>query len=255
MLTNQTISKLQDMRLSVMAKQFKEQLDDPQFAAMSFEDRFTLLVDAEWTNRKSNHLKNLIKNANYAIPGASVEDVEYLPERKLDKSQILRLATCNYIQEAHNIVLLGATGAGKTYLACALGMAANRNFYTVKYIRLPDLLVEIAMARGDGTYRDYMKKLKKTKLLILDEWLLYPLKESEARDVLELVEARDVLELVEARSKTASTIFCSQFDIPGWHENLYDPTLADAICDRIVYDSYVIRVEGDSMRKRKGIME
>lgn len=102
------------------------------------------------------------------------------------------------------------------------------------------------MARGEGTYREYMKKLKKTKLLILDEWLLYPLKESEARDV---------LELVEARVKAASTIFCSQFDIPGWHENLYDPTLADAICDRIVYDSYIIRIEGDTMRKRKGIAE
>ena len=125
-------------------------------------------------------------------------------------------------------------------------MAANRNFYNTNYIRLPDLLVEIAMARGDGTYREYMKKLKKTKLLILDEWLLYPLKESEARDV---------LELVEARAKTASTIFCSQFDVPGWHENLYDPTLADAICDRIVYDSYIIRIEGDTMRKRKGIMD
>ena len=125
-------------------------------------------------------------------------------------------------------------------------MAANRNFYNTKYIRLPDLLVEIAMARGDGTHREYMKKLKKTKLLILDEWLLYPLKESEARDV---------LELVEARAKIASTIFCSQFDVPGWHENLYDPTLADAICDRIVYDSYIIRIEGDTMRKRKGIME
>ena len=102
------------------------------------------------------------------------------------------------------------------------------------------------MARGDGTYREYMKKLKKTKLLILDEWLLYPLKESEARDV---------LELVEARAKTASTIFCFRFDVPGWHENLYDPTLADAICDRIIYDSYIIRIEGDTMRKRKGIME
>ena len=246
MLTNETISKLQDMRLGVMARQFKEQLDDPQFASMSFEDRFSILVDTEWSTRKSNHLKSLIKNAGYANPGASVEDIEYLPERKLDKAQILRLASCAYIQEAHNVILLGATGAGKTYLACALGMAANRNFYNAKYIRLPDLLVEIAMARGDGTYREYMKKLKKTKLLILDEWLLYPLKESEARDV---------LELVEARAKTASTIFCSQFDVPGWHENLYDPTLADAICDRIVYDSYIIRIEGDTMRKRKGIMD
>ena len=246
MLINETISKLQDMRLGVIAKQFRDQLDDPQFVSMSFEDRFGILVDAEWIARKNNRLKNLIKNAGYAIPGACIEDIEYLPERKLDKQQLLRLSSCAYIQEAHNVILLGATGVGKTYLACALGMAANRNFYTAKYIRLPDLLVEIAIARGDGTYREYMKKLKKTKLLILDEWLLYPLKESEARDV---------LELVEARSKTASTIFCSQFDIPGWHENLYDPTLADAICDRIVYDSYVIRIEGDSMRKRKGIMD
>ena len=169
MLTNETISKLQDMHLSVMARHFKEQLDDPQFTSMSFEDRFSILVDAEWSTRKSNHLKSLIKNAGYAIPGASIEDIEYLPDRKLDKSQILRLASCAYIQEAHNVILLGATGAGKTYLACALGMAANRNFYNTKYIRLPDLLVEIAMARGDGTYREYMKKLKKTKLLILDE--------------------------------------------------------------------------------------
>lgn len=246
MVTNETISKLQDMHLGTMARRFKEQLDDPQMKELSFEDRFGLLVDAEWTTRKNNHLARLIKKAGYAIPGASMEDIEYLPERKLDKAQILRLASCSYIQEAHNVVLLGATGAGKTYLACALGMAASRNFYTVRYIRLPDLLVEIAIARGEGAYREYMKKFKKIKLLILDEWLLYPLKESEARDV---------LELVEARTKTASTIFCSQMDVPGWHENLYDPTLADAICDRIVHDSYVIQIHGESMRKRKGLME
>ena len=246
MLTNETISKLNDMHLGAMARRFKEQMDDPAVRTLSFEDRFGLLVDAEWTTRKSNHLDRIIKKAGYAIPGACVEDIEYLPERKLDKVQLMRLASCSYIQEAHNVILLGATGAGKTYLACALGMAASRNFYPVRYIRLPDLLVEIAIARGDGTYREFMKKLKKVKLLILDEWLLYPLKESEARDV---------LELVEARTKTASTIFCSQLDVPGWHENLYDPTLADAICDRIVHNSYVIQIHGESMRKRKGILE
>lgn len=246
MVTNETISKLRDMRLSTMAKCFKEQLDDPTIKDLSFEDRFGLLVDTEWTTRRNNHLARLIKNAGYAIPGACMEDIEYLPERKLEKAQLLRLASCAYIQEAHNVILLGATGAGKTYLACALGMAASRNVYTVRYIRLPDLLIEIAIARGEGTYREYMKKIKSVKLLILDEWLLYPLKESEARDV---------LELVEARTKTASTIFCSQMDVPGWHENLYDPTLADAICDRIVHDSYVIQIHGESMRKHKGIME
>ena len=206
MLTNETVSKLQDMHLGTMARRFKEQLEDPAIKDLSFEDRFGILVDTEWMTRKSNHLARLIKKAGYAIPGACVEDIEYLPERKLGKAQILRLASCTYIQEAHNVILLGATGAGKTYLACALGMAASRNFYTVRYIRLPDLLVEIAIARGEGTYREYMKKFKKVKLLILDEWLLYPLKESEARDV---------LELVEARTKTASTIFCSQMDLPG----------------------------------------
>ena len=153
-----------------------------------------------------------------------VENIEYHPERRLNREQILRLASCTYLQEAHNVIILGATGAGKTYLACALGMAASRSFYSVRYIRLPDLLVEISVARANGTYRDYMKKRRKEKLLILDEWLLYPLKEAEARDV---------LELVEARNKVASTIFCSQYDTSEWHENLYDPTLADAICDRI----------------------
>lgn len=246
MLTNETKRKLQEMHLDVMAQGFDEQLCDCQYNTMPFEDRFALLVDAQWSSRKNNQLKRLIKQAGYASPTACIEDVDYLPERRLDRAQILRLASCVYLQQAHNIILLGATGCGKTYLACALGMKANQNFFTVKYIRLPDLLVEIALARGEGAYREYMKRLRKVRLLILDEWLLYPLNENEVRDI---------LELVEARSKIASTIFCSQFDVAGWHENLYDPTLADAICDRIIHDSYTIRIDGESMRKRKGIPE
>lgn len=142
MLTETTVSKLRKMRLSVMANALKDQFADPQFQSMAFEDRLGLLVDAEWNARKNNHLNKLIRQATFSDPGACLENVEYLPDRGLKQEELLRFGTCNYIQEHHNIILLGATGSGKTYLACALGMAAARRFYAVKYIRLPDLLVE-----------------------------------------------------------------------------------------------------------------
>lgn len=246
MLTHNTIMKLQEMHLGVMANALKDQLTDTTYADMCFEDRLSFLIDAEWSTRRSNRMTRLIKKADYAISDACLENIDYSSDRSLDKSQILRLSTCNYILEHHNVVILGATGAGKTYLACALGMAANRNFYTVKYLRLPDLLVELAIARGDGTYRTVMKHYKTVKLLIIDEWLLFPLKESEARDL---------LEIVEARNRRASTIFCSQFDVAGWYLKIGEPTVADAVCDRIVNDSYTIKIEGDSMRKRTGLCE
>lgn len=247
MLNENTANKLHDMRLSVMASSFRDQAMDSNFAAMSFEERFGLLVDSEWTARKNNRLTKLIRSADYALPNACAENIEYHPDRNLDKALIARLLSCNYIQEFHNIIILGATGSGKTYLSNALGMTASRNFYTVKYVRIPDLLAELAVARGEGTYRKVVAKYKQVKLLILDEWLLFPLKESEARDL---------LEIVEARHKRASTIFCSQFEVGGWYQKIGEPTIADAICDRIVHDSYTITIGGkDSMRKRKGIKE
>lgn len=247
MLTENTVTKLQEMKLSSMAKAFKEQLSDPNSAKLSFEDRFGLLVDLEWTSRKNNHLKLLIKNAKFSDSGACVEDIEYHADRNLDRAQIARLSTCDYISEKHNILLLGATGSGKTYLACALGMSAIRNFLAVKYVRLPELLTELAIARENGTYRKTIQQYKKPALLILDEWLLYPLSETESRDL---------LEIAEARYKKASTVFCSQFDVPGWRDKIGDPILADAICDRIVHDSYRIVIDcKDSMRKRKGVKD
>ena len=245
MLIETTITKLQEMHLTVMAKAMKEQLTDSNMNSLSFEDRIGLLVDAEWSSRKSNHLNRLIKNAGFADSAACIENIEYLSDRNLDKTQIARLSTCNYITEHHNVMLLGATGSGKTYLACALGLAAARNFLSVKYIRLPELLVELALARNNGTFPKVIQQFKKPALLIIDEWLLYPLKETEARDL---------LEIAEARYKKASTIYCSQFDVPGWREKIGDPIMADAICDRIVHDSYSIIIDcKESMRKRKGV--
>ena len=245
MTNDATITKLLEMRLCMMADAYKEQLLDPAFNDLSFEDRIGLLVDLEWARRKNNKLNRMIKKATFCLPEACIEDIEYHADRKLDKAQITRLATCNYIPEHHNIIILGASGAGKTYLGCAFGIAACRNFYTTKYIRLPDLLNELAVARGEGIYQKVMKEYKKVSLLIIDEWLLTPLTSSEARDL---------LEIIEVRHKTASTVFCSQFDTHLWHEKIGEVTLADAILDRIIHDSYNIFVDGnDSMRKRKGL--
>jgi DNA replication protein DnaC len=245
MLDNNTVTKLREMRLGTMASAFCNQLAGSDLSNMAFEERFGILVDAEWDTRRNNRLDRLIRAAGYSAPEACLEDIEYHADRNLDKAMLTRLGSCNYIRERHNVIILGATGSGKTYLANALGMAASRNFYAVRYIRLPDLLGELALARADGSYSKTVRTYKKADLLILDEWLLSPLRDNDAREI---------LEITEARYKKASTVFCSQYDVGGWHEKIGDPTLADAICDRIAHDSYTVVIEGnESMRKRKGI--
>jgi DNA replication protein DnaC len=169
MINEVTINKLYEMRLSAMAEAYRQQIQQNAMNDLSFSDRFGLLVDYEWDTRKNNRLKRLIHRADFPITGACMEDIEYRADRKLNKEQLLHLSTCSYITEKRNVIILGATGAGKTYLSCALGMAACRRFFSVKYVRLPDLLDELSVARGEGIFRKVIHSYKNIDLLILDE--------------------------------------------------------------------------------------
>lgn len=185
-MTNETsINKLIEMRLSVLADAYRTQLPDHSMQELSFEDRFGLLVDIEYNTRKDNKRKRLIKRAAFDQPQANIHDINYTSGRKLNKSFIERLSTCEYIQDKHNIIITGATGSGKSYLSCALGMEACKHYFSTKYIRLPELLSELAVARGEGKFKETIKQYQKYTLLILDEWLLVKLTETEARDLLE----------------------------------------------------------------------
>lgn len=190
-MTNQsTTNKLIEMHLTSMADAFRIQMNDPTMKEVPFEDRFGMLVDVEYTNRKNNRLKRLIRQAEFEQPNASIAAIDYHSGRKLNKALISRLATCEYISEYRNIFITGATGSGKTYMACAFGMEACKQFFSVKYIRLPDLLLDLQAAREAGTFQTTLKKYTKPSLLILDEWLLLKLTEPEARNLFELIHKR-----------------------------------------------------------------
>lgn len=236
-MTNEaTINKLIEMHMTPMADAFRNQLKDNIMKDIPFEDRFGMMVDIEYTTRKSNRLKKLIKDAGMEQPDASIAAIDYQSGRKLNKALITRLASCEYITECRNIFLTGATGSGKTYMACAFGMEACKQYYTVKYVRLPDMLLELQAAREEGNFPSVLKKYTKPTLLIIDEWLLMKLSEAEARNL---------FELIHKRRKKSSTIFCSQFEEKDWHSQICngENTLADAIMDRICYDSYKINIE------------
>jgi len=243
MLTHPTLEKLQALKLTGMLSALKEQMHMPDIGDLSFEERLGLLVDREMTERDDRRLKTRLRQAKFRL-NAAIEDIDYHHPRGLDKSLMLTLASCQWVKDRRNILITGPTGIGKTWLACALGQKACRQGYAVLYLRLPGLLQELPIAKGDGRYAKLMTSLAKTDLIVLDDWALAVLNDENRRDL---------LELLEDRHGRRATLVTSQLPVEHWHQALGDPTLADAILDRLVHNAYKITLTGDSMRKRLAI--
>lgn len=247
MTSDETKRKLREMRLNAMVEILEVQEQQPEYQQMDFEDKFELIVDGAYARQQSNKLSRLLHSADFPSIEPALAEIDYLPDRKLDRKLIQKLATGNYIREHHNIILMGASGNGKTWLANALGIEACRQFYKVKYVRLPELLDDLAVAKheANGNFHKILARYKKVDVLIIDEWLLTELS---------LEQSTYVLELVESRLHQSSTIYCSQFAPDGWHNKLGNPQIADAILDRIIHDAYPILIQGDkSMLERYGL--
>ena len=238
MLTQQTIDKLHTLRLPAMAEAFQEQLRKPEYSDLTIEERVGLIVEAEWTRREQKKLARRLKGARLRHQ-ASVEDIDFRVPRGLDRSVVLSLSGCSFIRDHLNVLITGPAGVGKSFLACALGERACRSGFTVTYLRAPRLYRDLAVARGDGSWSRFLGRLAKVDLLILDDWGLAPMAEPERRDM---------LEIVEDRYDRGSTIVTSQLPVKAWHEAIGEPTLADAICDRLLSRAHKLALKGKSMR-------
>lgn len=245
MLLHPTVEKLRTLRLTGMVQALEEQQQMAEIDTLSFEDRLGLLVDREMTVRESRRLTNRLRRARLHQP-AVLEDIDYSVARGLDKSLITRLSEGRWLAEHLNLLITGPTGVGKSWLACAFAHHTCRLGYTARYLRLPRLLQDLGIAKGDGRYAKWLSELAKTDLLVLDDWALQPLS---------VEQCRDLLEILDDRHNRRSTLVTSQWPLKQWHEALGQPTLADAILDRLVHNAYKITLRGESMRKRRSPLQ
>jgi len=244
MLNEQTFDKLYALKLTGMAEALRDQMGRADMDGLAFEERFALLADAEYLWKEGKKMKRLLTNAKLKL-AASMEDIDYRSARGLDKSVLLSLASCDWVRNHRNVIIVGPTGIGKTFLACALAQRACREGMTAFYMRTPKLYYALAMARADGSYTRMLAKLAKTSVLVIDDLGMALMTENERNDL---------LEVIEDRHGSASTVITSQLPVEHWHEAIGDPTIADAILDRLVHNAHKITLKGESMRKRKSTL-
>jgi DNA replication protein DnaC len=243
MLIEETIQKLIAMKMPTMAQATRDLLESAPSNQLSFEDKLGLVVDREWSERDNRRVARRIKEAHLAA-GACLEAIDCDPARGLDKAVVSQLMTCQWAKQRQNIIVTGATGTGKSYLASALAEAVCRKGMRALFVRVPRIVEELAVARASGAYASTLAKISRLDVVILDDFLLAPMKDAERRDL---------LEVLEDRYGRASTIITSQMPTKTWHDALNDPTIADAICDRVLHNAHLLELHGPSMRKKKGL--
>jgi DNA replication protein DnaC len=246
MLLEQTLQQLRSLRLYSMANALEQQLEKPEFHQLSFEERISLLVDREILDRQNRRVTDLLRKAKLRQPSACIEDIDYQRARGLDKSHMATLITCDFIRHHHNLLITGPTGCGKSWLACAIGQQACRQGLSVKYIRISRLLEELRIAHADGSYLRLLQQLAKNEVLILDDFGI---------DLLTQQDQRDLLEIIEDRHKLKSTLITSQLSIKHWYDYLGEPTIADAIMDRLLNFTHKLelKLKGESIRAKEKI--
>jgi len=243
-LSHQVTSKLQTLRLSGMLQALEEQNSMPNINQLSFDERFGLIIDREDIERRNKSFNNRLKKGKLK-ENANIEELDFNPKRSISKTTILKFISCDWIKGHQNIIVTGSTGAGKTYMSCALAQAACRQGYTIMYLRIPRFLRTLEVARADGSYDKLLKDLQKTDLILFDDF-------GQAK--LQTEEARDLLEIMDDRHATRSCIITSQLDSTKWYDLIPDPTIADALLDRIIHRSHKIDIKGPSMRKERSAL-